>query len=69
MNKLGRGSLSDDIIITLSKISNWSHCTGDSREKVSHIKKSNFIYNMKHSTETLSICIFVCLFEDLTDCI
>ena len=31
-----------------------------------HFKKSHFFYDIKYSTETLSIYVF-CLFEDVTD--
>ena len=41
-------------------------CTDDARVKVPSIQKVTFFYNMKYSTETLSICIFVCLKMFLT---
>ena len=41
-------------------------CTDDARVKVPSFQKSHFFYSIKHFTETLSICIFVCLKMFLT---
>ena len=40
--------------------------TDDARVKVPSFQKVTFFYNMKYSTETPSICIFVCLKMFLT---
>ena len=36
-------------------------CTDDARVNVLSFQKVTFFYKIKYSTETLSICIFVCL--------
>ena len=41
-------------------------CTDDARVKVPSYQKVTFFYNMKYSTETSSIRIFVCLKMFLT---
>ena len=41
-------------------------CTDDARVKVPSFQNVTFFYNMKYSTETPSICIFVCLKMHLT---
>ena len=41
-------------------------CTDNARVKVTSLQKVIFFYNMKYSTETPSICIFVCLKVFLT---